>query len=187
MDGEIERPSPSERGWQKHCGRTEEKAKGGMRVIRVGWLRRRGFPNCAVSLSVIDRFAGTINTRHQALATLPAVFSLLLSLPCIVHPRQTNHPRMYSSLATSPLFIPVVAAESPSSTVCRSSLCLSHRYLPHRSSSEPSEGWKTLTFKRASEGEHGASFHPLTFSLSLFLGIPLPVRFIPLPHPFHLL
>lgn len=34
-----------------------------------GQASTRGFPNCAVSLSVIDRFASAINTGHQALAT----------------------------------------------------------------------------------------------------------------------
>lgn len=48
------------------AGATREEGEGGdMR----GLASTRGFPNCAVSLSVIDRFASAINTGHQALTT----------------------------------------------------------------------------------------------------------------------
>lgn len=55
-----------------------------------GLASTRGFPNCAMSLSVIDRFASAINTRHQALATPYSFPSLSYSLP------STDHPRIYS-------------------------------------------------------------------------------------------
>lgn len=48
------------------AGATRARKGGDMR----GLASTRGFPNCAVSLSVIDRFASTINTGHQALTTL---------------------------------------------------------------------------------------------------------------------
>lgn len=62
-------------------GRNGESRRGGKGVSSSV----RGLPNCAVSLSAIDRFASAINTGHRALAT-PGT-----------HPRPPTHTPIYPS------------------------------------------------------------------------------------------
>lgn len=126
-----------------------------------GLASTRGFPNCAMSLSVIDRFASAINTGHQALATPYTSLSLAYSLP------STDHPRIYPLQRLSlSLFIPLHPSRlndppphlSQLSPYVSLSLSLSLFLLlpPFSLFLSLNEGRKTLTFKRASEGEHGA-------------------------------
>lgn len=126
-----------------------------------GLASTRGFPNCAMSLSVIDRFASAINTGHQALATPYTSLSLAYSLP------STDHPRIYPlqrlSLSLS-LFIPhdstilhrIYRSYPRMSLSLSLSLSLFLLLPPFSLFLSLNEGRKTLTFKRASEGEHGA-------------------------------
>lgn len=131
-----------------------------------GQASTRGFPNCAMSLSVIDRFASAINTGHQALTTLYS------SLSPTVYPRPTTHVHILS-LSLSYNILHRVYRSYPRAyvymfvcmcvCVCVSvSLSLS-RYFPSSLFLPPplslalsQRGVETLTFKRASEGEHGA-------------------------------
>jgi len=117
----------------------------------VGWLRRRGFPNCAVSLSVIDRFAGTINTRRTRLSLPPRrTPSPFRSRPCaVLRPRPTNPPPTYVLLANpSPVPRPSSGLRlNHPTTVYRAALAVSlRRYFPsssrHRSSPRPARDGK---------------------------------------------
>lgn len=65
-----------------------ETARGRQEGDMRGLASTRGFPNCAMSLSVIDRFASAINTGHQALAT-PSLSNREFTL-------DRDHPRIYS-------------------------------------------------------------------------------------------
>lgn len=82
-----------------------ETARGRQEGDMRGLASTRGFPNCAMSLSVIDRFASAINTGHQALATPYTSLSLAYSLPSTDHPRIYPLQRLSLSLSSS-LFIP---------------------------------------------------------------------------------
>lgn len=82
-----------------------ETARGRQEGDMRGLASTRGFPNCAMSLSVIDRFASAINTGHQALATPYTSLSLAYSLPSTDHPRIYLLQRLSLSLSSS-LFIP---------------------------------------------------------------------------------
>jgi len=147
----------------------EERGRGDL--TRVGWLRRRGFPNCAVSLSVIDRFAGTINTRRTRLSLPPR--RTPPSAPALAQSSVLDQPPTYSSFPLSPRPSSRLRLNHPT-TVYRVALAIPlRRCLPSSFLIAPSlipstsEGRKTLTFKRASEGEHGVlSILPL-LSLSL--------------------
>lgn len=151
-----------------------------------GQASTRGFPNCAMSLSVIDRFASAINTGHQALATLYSSPSLSYSLP------STDHPRTFSLRCLSlSLFIPLTT--EPSSTAFIVVICVCFplsfslspsppplslsRYVPSSLLSvslSVNEERKTLTFKRASEGEHGALSTLSRYSPSHLVSLALP-------------
>lgn len=130
-----------------------------------GLASTRGFPNCAVSLSVIDRFASAINTGHQALATpyrhpLPIVhprpptytpYNLFPSIPLTAEPTSIPFVVVLSVSGSFTISFSLFSSATPASAV----LCLS---------SSATEGRKTLTFKRASEGEHGALSTPSRYS-----------------------
>lgn len=86
MEGKDRREGKKIESKRKGLAETERgRQEGDMR----GLASTRGFPNCAMSLSVIDRFASAINTGHQALATPYTSLSLAYSLP------STDHPRIY--------------------------------------------------------------------------------------------
>lgn len=129
-----------------------------------GQASTRGFPNCAMSLSVIDRFASAINTGHQALATLYSSPSLSYSLPSTTHVHIPYNISLFIPLTTETILHRVYRSYPFPRARVYHSLSLSHSlfppllYLRALPPSLPSldEGWKTLTFKRASEGEHGA-------------------------------
>lgn len=99
MEGKDRREGKKIESKRKGLAETERgRQEGDMR----GLASTRGFPNCAMSLSVIDRFASAINTGHQALATPYTSLSLAYSLP------STDHPRIYPLQRLSlSLFIPL--------------------------------------------------------------------------------
>lgn len=140
-----------------------ETARGRQEGDMRGLASTRGFPNCAMSLSVIDRFASAINTGHQALATPYTSLSLAYSLPSTDHPRIYPLQRLSLSLSLHPSSSLTTQRSSTAFIVvipvCLSlSLSLSLFLLlpPFSLFLSLNEGRKTLTFKRASEGEHGA-------------------------------
>lgn len=145
-----------------------------------GQASTRGFPNCAMSLSVIDRFASAINTGHQALTTLYS------SLSPTVYPRPTTHVhilslslsydilhRVYRSYPRAYIYVCVCVCVSVS-------LSLS-RYFPSSlfppplslSRSQSTRGGN-LDLQKSVRGRTWRSFHPLSI-------LPFPSGFSRLP------
>lgn len=126
----------------KVAGRQGQKRRG------VGGLGVRGLPNCAVSLSAIDRLASAINTGHRALATPgthphPATHAPP-SPPSVLHPpRPPTLVRLQRATPLAPL-APLAV----------------HVILFPRAAQRA--GRETLTFKRATEGEGGGHHLPVT-------------------------
>lgn len=138
-----------------------------------GQASTRGFPNCAMSLSVIDRFASAINTGHQALATLYSSPSLSYSLP------STDHPRTFSLRCLSlSLFIPLTTEPSSTAFIVVICVCfpLSFSLSPSPSPlslslcplfspfglSLSQRGAENLDLQKSVRGRTWRSFHPLS-------------------------
>lgn len=128
-------------------GQNGESRRGGRRGVSSSV---RGLPNCAVSLSAIDRFASAINTGHRALAT-PGT-----------HPRPPTHTPIYPSprpCSPTRLQPPLSPPRNP---LARHTRARAHTRIRTRICGDR-EGRETLTFKRATEGEGGvATTSPVT-------------------------
>lgn len=143
-----------------------------------GQASTRGFPNCAMSLSVIDRFASAINTGHQALTTLYS------SLSPTVYPRPTTHvhipynPSLPLSLSYDILHHVYRSYPRVYVYVCVY-LCLFHSLvifplLSSLSFALSQRGVENLDLQKSVRGRTWRSFHPLSI-------LPFPSGFSRLP------
>lgn len=154
-----------------------------------GLASTRGFPNCAVSLSVIDQFASAINTGHQALAT-PLSPPLLYGPPTYT----SNNLSPSIPLAAEPPSTPfvVVLCLSPSMHVHTSAQTHTrnsqhthtHTHISLSFSAIPfyhlnlfalpleHRGVENLDLQKSVRGRTWRSFHPLSALSSLFTPAP---------------